>query len=206
MTVYRVPRLTVFGKLPDGKPTGLGKLLHKVRVVVGYLTEYCYFTSACLGLEPLRPRHGRIRRHPRAQSSRHAGRRGGRPQAARQEVGVRSPRPVSRAVSVALQDQRRRARHTWAPRCCEKLSVKCADVVIATNESYRAIDIERNGAAPERVFIVRNGPDREAGPVDGAGRAAAEHEQEDSGLRRRDEPAGRCRLPARSRSRTSCAI
>jgi glycosyltransferase involved in cell wall biosynthesis len=41
----------------------------------------------------------------------------------------------------------------------EKLSVKCADVVIATNESYRAIDIERNGAVPERVFIVRNGPD-----------------------------------------------
>jgi glycosyltransferase involved in cell wall biosynthesis len=41
----------------------------------------------------------------------------------------------------------------------EKLSVKCADVVIATNESYRTIDIERNGAAPERVFIVRNGPD-----------------------------------------------
>ncbi len=43
-------------------------------------------------------------------------------------------------------------------RLLEKLSVKCADVVIATNESYRAIDIERNGAAPERVFIVRNGP------------------------------------------------
>ena len=37
--------------------------------------------------------------------------------------------------------------------------MKCADVVIATNESYRAIDIERNGAVPERVFIVRNGPD-----------------------------------------------
>jgi glycosyltransferase involved in cell wall biosynthesis len=42
---------------------------------------------------------------------------------------------------------------------CERASVKLADVVIATNESYRGIDIERNGIAPARVFIVRNGPD-----------------------------------------------
>jgi glycosyltransferase involved in cell wall biosynthesis len=42
---------------------------------------------------------------------------------------------------------------------CERASVRLADVVIATNESYRAIDIQRNGIAPGRVFIVRNGPD-----------------------------------------------
>jgi glycosyltransferase involved in cell wall biosynthesis len=41
----------------------------------------------------------------------------------------------------------------------ERMSLKCADVAIATNESYRAIDIARNGIAPEKVFIVRNGPD-----------------------------------------------
>jgi glycosyltransferase involved in cell wall biosynthesis len=32
-------------------------------------------------------------------------------------------------------------------------------VVIATNESYRAIDIARNRIDPSRVFVVRNGPD-----------------------------------------------
>ena len=42
---------------------------------------------------------------------------------------------------------------------CETASAKRADVVIATNESYRAIDIERNGVDPQKVFIVRNGPD-----------------------------------------------
>jgi len=42
---------------------------------------------------------------------------------------------------------------------CERASVRMADVVIATNESYRAIDIQRNGVSPSRVFIVRNGPD-----------------------------------------------
>src|ERR671912_85620 len=44
VTVYRIPRLTLFGKLPDEKPRGIKKLLHKVRVVVGYVTEYGYFT------------------------------------------------------------------------------------------------------------------------------------------------------------------
>jgi glycosyltransferase involved in cell wall biosynthesis len=41
----------------------------------------------------------------------------------------------------------------------EKLSLSLADIVIATNESYRAIDIERGAIDPEKVFIVRNGPD-----------------------------------------------
>jgi glycosyltransferase involved in cell wall biosynthesis len=42
---------------------------------------------------------------------------------------------------------------------CEKASVRLADVLIATNESYRDIDIQRNGIDRARVFIVRNGPD-----------------------------------------------
>jgi glycosyltransferase involved in cell wall biosynthesis len=40
----------------------------------------------------------------------------------------------------------------------EKLSCRLADHVIATNESYRAIAIERGKVAPERVTVVRNGP------------------------------------------------
>src|SRR4029434_4464413 len=38
-----------------------------------------------------------------------------------------------------------------------KASVRIADVLIATNESYREIDIRRNGIEPSKVFIVRNG-------------------------------------------------
>ena len=40
----------------------------------------------------------------------------------------------------------------------EKLSVKLATVAIATNESYRAIDVKRNGISADKVFVVRNGP------------------------------------------------
>ena len=41
----------------------------------------------------------------------------------------------------------------------EKLSLRYADQVIATNESYRAMEMERGGVRPERITIVRNGPE-----------------------------------------------
>jgi len=41
----------------------------------------------------------------------------------------------------------------------EKLTFRFSDVVIATNESYKEIAITRGGLTPERVFVVRNGPD-----------------------------------------------
>ena len=40
----------------------------------------------------------------------------------------------------------------------EKLSCRFADHVIATNESYRAMELERGNVAPERITVVRNGP------------------------------------------------
>ncbi len=41
----------------------------------------------------------------------------------------------------------------------ERWTFKTADVCIATNDSYKRIAIERGGVAPERVFVVRSGPD-----------------------------------------------
>lgn len=43
----------------------------------------------------------------------------------------------------------------------ERLTFVCADVSIATNESYRAIAIRRGGMKPENVYVVRSGPDLE---------------------------------------------
>ena len=43
-------------------------------------------------------------------------------------------------------------------RLAEKLTFKTTDISIATNESYRRIAIERGGMQPDRVFIVRSGP------------------------------------------------
>ena len=44
----------------------------------------------------------------------------------------------------------------------EKLTYKCADVVMATNNSYKDLAITRGGHSSEDVFVVRNGPDLES--------------------------------------------
>jgi glycosyltransferase involved in cell wall biosynthesis len=44
-------------------------------------------------------------------------------------------------------------------RALERRTHRTADHVIATNDSYRAIAIERSGKSPEEVTVVRTGPD-----------------------------------------------
>jgi glycosyltransferase involved in cell wall biosynthesis len=41
----------------------------------------------------------------------------------------------------------------------EKLTFRMADVVMATNESYKALAVSRGHRDPRDVFVVRNGPD-----------------------------------------------
>jgi len=41
----------------------------------------------------------------------------------------------------------------------EAMSYRLADAVIATNESYKDIAIQRGGKSPRSIFVVRNGPD-----------------------------------------------
>lgn len=41
----------------------------------------------------------------------------------------------------------------------EKMTYRFSDVVMATNLSYRNLAISRGGVSPDRVFVVRNGPD-----------------------------------------------
>src|SRR5207253_2825188 len=48
VTVYRIPRVTLFKKLPHAEQHGIRALLKKLQTVLGYLVEYSYFTSACL--------------------------------------------------------------------------------------------------------------------------------------------------------------
>jgi len=41
---------------------------------------------------------------------------------------------------------------------CERLSCRMADVVIATNESYKQLEVDRHRIPPEKIFVVRNDP------------------------------------------------
>ena len=46
----------------------------------------------------------------------------------------------------------------WTTRAMEYLTYRTADVVISTNESYRAIAVGRGRCDPDRVFTVRSAP------------------------------------------------
>jgi glycosyltransferase involved in cell wall biosynthesis len=48
----------------------------------------------------------------------------------------------------------------------ERCSYAMADIVIATNESYKRVAISRGKKRPEQVFVVRNGPPLSFQPVD----------------------------------------
>jgi glycosyltransferase involved in cell wall biosynthesis len=157
VTVYRLPRLTLFKKLPDKKRSGIGALLNKVRVVIGYFTEYLYFTCGCLALSfyiALREGFDVIHAHNPPDTLFVVG-------AVHKMFGKKFVFD-HHDLSPELYQSRYKTPSGLVSRCLgllEKMSLKLADVVIATNESYRRIDIERSAIEPEKVFIVRNGPD-----------------------------------------------
>ena len=46
----------------------------------------------------------------------------------------------------------------WGVRLAERITYRCADVVLATNESVRAVAARRGKKAPEQIFVVRTAP------------------------------------------------
>jgi glycosyltransferase involved in cell wall biosynthesis len=133
-------------------------LFHRIRVVIGYLTEYGYFTSACLGISLyilVTEGFDVIHAHNPPDTLVAVA-------AVHKLFGKKSVfdhHDLSPELYLSRYKTNTKGFVTRALGLFEKWSVRLADVVIATNESYRTIDIERNGASPDRVFIVRNGPD-----------------------------------------------
>jgi glycosyltransferase involved in cell wall biosynthesis len=154
--VYRIPNLEFFEKAPVERQSLLQRQLTKFKAVLGYLGEYAYFTLACLAI------------------SLYA--------AARHGVDViHAHNPPDTLFLVALpfklfgkkfifdhhdlapelyqsRYKVRRSIVLWGLIWAEKCSLKLADVTIATNESYKQIQIKRGGVRPDRCFVVRNGP------------------------------------------------
>jgi glycosyltransferase involved in cell wall biosynthesis len=157
VTVYRLPRLTVFKKLPDAGGSRFVAIAHKLRVLVGYVVEYLYFTTGCLvvsGYVAITRGFDVVHAHNPPDTLFVVG-------AVHKVFGKRFVFD-HHDLSPELYRSRYTTPNGWVSRglaICEKASVALADVLIATNESYRGIDISRNGIDPSRVFIVRNGPD-----------------------------------------------
>ena len=157
ISVYRIPRLTVFKKLPDSSTSSAHRIIGKLQTVAGYLIEYGYFTSACLVLSlyiGLKEGFDVLHAHNPPDTLFIVG-------AVHRLLGrqfVFDHHDLSPELYVS------RYRTNSGPisrilHILERCSVRLANVLIVTNASYREIDIARHGALPERVFIVRNGPD-----------------------------------------------
>ncbi len=160
--VYALPTLTVFEKLRPARTSLVGRIVARLQGVIGYLVEYVYFTSACLLVATrvaLREGFDVLHIH--------------NPPDTLFVVGALA-RLAGKKVVFDHHDLSpelylsRFGRNTGRGdlvhhglRLAEKLALRVAHVVIATNESYREIEMARDKVNPARIFVVRNGPDLE---------------------------------------------
>ena len=156
--VYRLPRLELFKKTSHGNLSRAGLLFLKLKSSLGYLFEYCYFTAACLVVSF----YVFIRR-------------------GFDVIHAHNPPDTLFVVALPFKllgkkfifdhhdlcPELYRSRYrtgegffTRLLRVFEWCSLKLADITIATNESYKQVQMERAKRDPGTIFIVRNGPDK----------------------------------------------
>jgi glycosyltransferase involved in cell wall biosynthesis len=154
--VYRIPRLELFDKTPSEDMGFFGVILLKLRSFLGYLIEYGYFTTGCLLMSVwvlLRRGFDAIHAHNPPDTL----------------FLVALPfRLIGKKfifdhhdLCPELYRSRYGAKEGLLSRMLfffEWCSLKVANITIATNQSYKEIQIQRGGKRPETVFIVRNGP------------------------------------------------
>lgn len=155
--VYRIPKLELFQKSSKKRDSSILKLYQTAKSVVGYLIEYFYFTTACLILSLYIAIKESF-----------------------DVVHIHNPPDTLFLVGAFFKLFRKKFvfdHHDLSPELylsrfgvddgfihrgllrVEKLCLRSANMVIATNESYKNIAMQRGDKKPEDVFIVRNGPD-----------------------------------------------
>jgi glycosyltransferase involved in cell wall biosynthesis len=156
--VYRLPRLELFQKTPTENPTFLQRFSLKIKSLVGYLSEYVYFSSACFLMSLyVAFKHGF------------------------DVIHAHNPPDTLWAAALPwrligkkfifdhhdlcpeLYRSRYGAKHDFTATVLQWIewgNLKLANVLIATNESYKQIQIQRGGRKPEHIFVVRNGPNQ----------------------------------------------
>ena len=157
--VYRIPRFELFQKIPGGERGTLGLFWLRFRSLTGYFVEYLYFTSACFwncariflksGFDVIHAHNPPDTLFLVALPFKLLG---------KQFVFDHHD------VCPELYQSRysaNRGLYTALLRAFEWCSLKLADVTIATNESYKEIQIKRGGKRADRIFVVRNGPNHD---------------------------------------------
>jgi len=156
--VYRVPRLELFKKTAPVNVSRRALFGLKLRASLGYLVEYCYFTVACLLVTTyvfVSKGFDVIHAH--------------NPPDTLFVVAIPFKLLGKKFVfdhhdlCPELYRSRYKAQegfYTELLRLFEWCSLKLADVVIATNESYKKVETKRAHKDPRNIFVVRNGPNQ----------------------------------------------
>lgn len=154
--VYLIPRVTLFTKTRKDNPAWLERLWLRGIALIGYAWEYMYFTSACFVMSIyVAIKHGFdvIHAHNPPDTLFLV--------AAVYKLFGKKFVFDHHDLCPELYQSRYQAKEGFLAGVLgllEKGSLKLADITIATNESYRSIQIQRGGVKPENVFVVRNGP------------------------------------------------
>jgi glycosyltransferase involved in cell wall biosynthesis len=157
IAVYRLPRLELFKKTPSSNSSWGGRVLLKIKATLGYVVEYCYFTTACLAVSTyifVRSGFDVLHAHNPPDTL----------------FLVALPfKLLGRKFVFDHHDlcpelylSRYGARPGFYSRILtlfEWFSLKLADVIIATNESYKQVQMQRGQRSSNTIFVVRNGPD-----------------------------------------------
>ena len=154
--VYYIPGVNLFTKTRKDNPVGLQRLWLRLVALMGYIWEYSYFTGACFAMSLyIARKHGFdvIHAHNPPDTL---------------FLVAAFYKPFGKKfvfdhhdLCPELYQSRYKADKgilTTMLGLLEKGSLRLADITIATNESYRSIQIDRGKVKPENAFVVRNGP------------------------------------------------
>jgi glycosyltransferase involved in cell wall biosynthesis len=154
--VYRIPEFTLFEKAKGSKSSTLRKLFENLKSIIGYTSEYVYFTTASfLSSLYILAKQGFdvVHMHNPPDTLSMIG-------AFYRLLGKKyvfdhhdlSPELYLTRVSGAKDFVYK------SMLFFEKMSCSFSNIIISTNESYRQIEIDRHSADPDKIFIVRNNP------------------------------------------------
>ena len=157
VTVYRIPTINLFNK---SHKYGAGRfkiLLFRLKSIIGYIYEYFYFTFSCIFLSfyiLFKEGFDVIHAHNPPDTLFLVG--------GIHKLFGKKYVFDHHDLSPELYLSRFGVNDGIIFKCLryiEYINLKLANVVIATNESYKEIDIKRGKIKREKVFVVRNGPD-----------------------------------------------
>lgn len=157
VTVYRVPALEIFDKQVPRTAGPFGRLLGHIKSFIGYVMEYFYFSTVSFFLSfyvLVKEGFDVVHAHNPPDTLFLVG--------GFYKIFGKKFVFDHHDLSPELYRSRFNCNRNFISRVLEIfeiMSIKCSDVTIATNESYKDIEIRRAGIDPEKVFIVRNGPD-----------------------------------------------